>query len=660
MNIVLKAGLAVRRGQQTLELTRVLSDSELQFEETLTRRVSTIRTSDLLKRIWSGEYKVVMGTAEMRRSGPSELVAVQADELQIPTLVDLGNLKSTWTEQIDYRMRYLKGLQAGHVTRGNRKRVAAVIRTVASSTGDMSPPSASTVMDWARRYQTSDCNPLALVDRTKTTTRSRRLPKRVEEIFATTLREQYFTRARSTLRHAHDCIRRELAIAKRNGEIAAEDAKVGYTTLVRRVGEVDLYHRIASREGEARARHQCRTTMEGAAAAYPLQRVEVDHTLLDWVVIDDERGLPLGRPLLTIAMDAGSGYITGMYLSFYGASVTSVVGVLRSSFMPKSEITQCADLKNPWLSRGLADEWVLDNGMEFHSKQFKAVSWELGIDMTYCRVRTPWLKPHVERFFATLKNLPLSVGRVHKTVANALNVDPYKTASIGFNDLVKGMLMYVVDVHPFEKNERKLARPFDLFQEGLRRCPPAIFPGSADRLRLVSGMSKQHVVSQGGIQLHGLPYGGAELLALRHKYSNFKTTIKWDPDDIGSIFVQHPQQPTEWIQSACRWDDYAAGLSYNQHRVIRNHGRQLFKDQGGEEQLWAARLDLHDHFTDASRPKDRKNSLKAARAAGITSVRPLGLALTRKQEAPEVLVDSQDRTPAEEILEFDAFDMEQS
>ena len=75
----------------------------------------------------------------------------------------------------------------------------------------------------------------------------------------------------------------------------------------------------------------------------------------------------------------------------------------RNTIESKDEMTAGINLTNRWLSHGLADEWLLDNGPEFHAEVFKAMCWELGIDMTYCRVRTPWLKPHVERVFANFQ-----------------------------------------------------------------------------------------------------------------------------------------------------------------------------------------------------------------------------------------------------------------
>lgn len=103
-------------------------------------------------------------------------------------------------------------------------------------------------------------------------------------------------------------------------------------------------------------------------------------------------------------------------------------------------------LSHKWIAFGIPDEIFVDNGLEFHARIFQLMAWELAADLTYCRVRTPWLKPHVERFFATLDYLTLARGRVHKRVANVMNLDPRKDAAIKFTDLVKGLIMFITDV----------------------------------------------------------------------------------------------------------------------------------------------------------------------------------------------------------------------
>lgn len=648
----------LRHGERTLEVTRLFDNGDLQLEDTLTRRPRTLKQSDVVKRIWQKEYIVVSGTAAVTvTSRGNDLPANAGTSAGASHIVDFAALPDSWRQEIDLRLTFIKAIRAAGVTRGNRERITAIVAATATRLG-LQRPSSSTVMAWARRYESTDCNPLALLSLRKVRSHKKLLPDLVESTIQGVLRREYFTRSRHSLRHAHDCVKKELRQLVGNGQLSLEAAKVSYSTLQRRTRDVDAYHRIASRDGDARARLVCRTTIEGSVAAYPLQRVEIDHTMLDWVVICDRTGLPLGRPTLTIAIDAYSNYVVGIYLSFYGPGVTSVSGALRSAMEIKDEVVAGFKLRNPWLSHGLADEWVVDNGLEFHSKSFKAMSWALGVDITYCRVRTPWLKPHVERFFADLKWLTLGRGRVHKSRANVQVPDPYKNASISFADLVKGLTMFIVDVHPFQINERKLERPFDLFKEGLERCPPATFPGSLDHLRLITGMTKQLRVSQGGVTLMGLPYSGPELLALRKlRGTAFKAQCRWDPNVLSMLYVQDPLEPSSWVPAHCLWSDYADGLSWNQHQVIRAHKRKHLSDRDAQEVLWQARMQLHEHWASACRPGRREDSLLAARIAGVTSSQVLrGNRAHPPTPEPRFVETS---VPAEEVIpDFDAFEME--
>ncbi len=600
-----------------------------------------------------GGVHVVRGSAAVNEQG-----RVQPSN---GTLVDFRELPPEHRKEIELRMAFIEALRAGHVTRGDRRRVGVVVDSTAKRLGLARAPSASSVMDWVRRFEQSECSPIALLSLKKLRRHERRLHETVEKIVAQTLRSEYFTRSRLSLRHAHDCIRTELARRVKAGDLAKAEATVSYATLHRRTRDVDAYHRIASREGDSRARMVCRTAIDGGSASYPMQRVEVDHTVLDWVVVCDRTGLPLGRPTLTVAVDAFSGYLVGFYLSFYGPGVTSVAGVLRNTFEAKDELTSPLKLEHRWLSHGLADEWLLDNGLEFHADVFKNMSWALGIDMTYCRVRTPWLKPHVERFFGNFKWLTLNAGRVHKPKSNVVNPDPYKGASISFTDLVKGLTMFVVDVYPFAVNERKLARPYDLFLEGIERCPPAAYPGSPESLRLISGLSKRLTVDQGGVTLMGLPYGGTELLALRRTHGrSFKTLCKWDPNDMSALFVQDPMDQSKWITASCTWRDYAEGLSWNQHNLIRAFKRKELSDGDSQDLLWQARTRLHEHWMDSSRPKKRADSLLAGRFAGLTSSKVLAgeqAGLPSRPDPAPILVEA---TPTAEhaIPDFEVFEME--
>jgi putative transposase len=648
MPFALVAGLALRHGTRTIELVRQLNEDELLFEDAITRRPFTISRLQLLKRIWGKTYEVIVdgSVIESARSSKGQTVS-------------LDSLTPKIRAEIERRLTYVSAMGKAHVTRGQRSRLPPIIAKVAERLKDRKPPSPSTLMTWARKYQNSGLNPFALQSGNAHRVRQQRTHPLMRDLVAWGFKTVWLTRKRYSLQHTLDCILREAKKLVAQQQLKAEEATLSLATLSRKSREIDLYQRISARDGHARARMVCRTVMGGAGAAYPLQRVEVDHTPLNWVVVCDRTGLPLGRPLLTVILDSYSNYVLGIYLSFYGAGVSSVSGVIRNAIKPKDDFTHGVDLAHKWIAAGIPDEIFVDNGLEFHARIFQLMAWELASDLTYCRVRTPWLKPHVERFFATLDYLTLARGRIHKRVANVMNLDPRKDAAIKFTDLVKGLIMFVTDVHPFEINERKLARPYDLMLEGLERCPPVSFPPDMDLLRMTTALSKSLKVGSGGIELRGLPYGREELLPMRkHMGAPFSTVIKWDPDDMSSIWVQDPVAKS-WVSSPCRWNEYAQGLSWNQHITIRNFARKELKLKGAYEDLMTSRLKLHDHWLEATSHKTAADSKLAARFSGVTSATVMQREAEQDIRTPENTVADIEIPQSRpiEVPDFEAFEL---
>lgn len=648
MRFALQVGLTLKHGQRTLELVRELEGGHYVLEDVITRRSIEYTRERLVNDIYTRQLLVVVG----------EKPRTKGTEANDPMAVlDVSLLTTRERAQLEYRLKFVTALSRRGVSRGQRAKVKQVIEAISNSSDRADRPSATTVMMWARKYQNSGMNPLALVDRHRLRRTSRRLSEVVEKLLWKVLKRSYFTTDRHTLRFAHEDLQRELKRAQENKLIPPEEAVVAYATLQRRVKSVDLYQRVASREGIARARMECRTAFPDGAATEAMKEVQIDHTPLNWVVVCDRTGLPLGRPLLTVAICAYSGYIVGFYLSFYGPGVTSVSGVLRSVIRVKDDMVADAGLKHPWISFGLPDELVVDNGLEFHSFGFKTMTLTLGCDITYCRVRTPWLKPQVERFFSTLNTLTLTKGRITKTIANVMRIDPYKDAAITFANLVKGLLMFCVDVHAHEPNWRKMSTPFELFSESIARIPPVSFPMNLEQLKLATGMSKELTLRQGGIEMMGLPYGCVDFKTIVNKHGHgLKLLCKWDPDDISRLYVRDPDGLT-WHTAECRWKTYAEDLSFNQHRLIREFRRRDLKSPEREESLLESRLALHNHWLDATSKRGRADALKAGRYQDLTSHKVLSNAVSDPvAPAPTRLIAPTDLGIVDaEIPDFESF-----
>lgn len=618
MQFALSAGLQIRQGKRILQLTHHTPDGQVVFEDLVTRLPAVFKRSDLIKDIWAGNIEVVWSDDEAAEEGEKTSSKVRPSR----RVTDYSSLPEKDRKLLEYRLSYVRAVDRSRVSRGQRAKIQKVIEKVAVRIEDKSPPSTSTVMGWLRRFHANHLDPSSLLSGNRSRQAAARTDPRVEEVLWQVLRNEYFTRAKNNAKHAFRELRRQLKIAGLNGDPKSTQESVSYATFCRRIADVDVYHRLATRVGEGYARAQCRVAFPSAVPIYPLERVEIDHTPLNWVVICDRTGLPLGRPTLTLAVDGATSYPLGFYVSFYGPGVTSVAGVIRNAVQPKDELVAAAGLKTPWLAQGLGDLLVVDNGLEFHSQSFNAIALSLGVDVMYCRVRTPWLKPRVERFFESLNALTLGRGRISKVVANVARVDPDKDALITFSEFVKGLLKFVVEVFPHQYNWRKMATPFELYQEGIERVPPAVFPSSMEEFRLASGMSKQLMLGKGGIELEGIPYGSYAFKDIVNKYGHGRVLCKWDPDNLSELYFQHPRE-SRWHVATSRWPHYTTGLSYNQHRLIKRFSTANYRDSGSEEALHRAQQELHDYWKGIVGKRRRADNQLAGRLSGVTSANVL-------------------------------------
>jgi putative transposase len=80
--------------------------------------------------------------------------------------------------------------------------------------------------------------------------------------------------------------------------------------------------------------------------------VQIDHTLVDVVIVDELKRLPLGRPWLTLAIDVASRMVTGFYLSLDAPSTLSVALALTQAVLPKDLWLCDRELELAWPACG--------------------------------------------------------------------------------------------------------------------------------------------------------------------------------------------------------------------------------------------------------------------------------------------------------------------
>ena len=134
----------------------------------------------------------------------------------------------------------------------------------------------------------------------------------------------------------------------------------------------------------------------------PLQQVQIDHTVMDLIVVDERDREPIGRPYLTVAIDVYSRCLLGLVVTLDPPSAVSV-GLC---------LAHCAGDKRPWLERLAAEaDWsmsgkpkglYLDNAAEFKSEALRRGCEQHGIQLNYRPPGQPHYGGIVERVIGTV------------------------------------------------------------------------------------------------------------------------------------------------------------------------------------------------------------------------------------------------------------------
>lgn len=535
----------------------------------------------------------------------------------------LDSLPPRYRDELERCLDYINTARKQGLTRGRRKQIGTLIPKIALRRQEQAP-STSAVMEWWRTLDRNDGYAGSLVSGYLHRKRRRAMSETLLALIRKILRKEYFTRDRHSLGRAHLLINRELSTLDEQSKETI-GSTVSLSTVQRVANEVGPYFRDLSRYGAAFARNKWRYSLKGITTSRVLERVEIDHTQLDLVVVCDRSGLPLGRPTITVVIDAHSGYVISFFVSFWGPGLGPTLNAMKIAISPKDTYCQSTpDLSNPWLGYGLFELAVVDNGLEFHSPQFQLAAWLINADIQYCAVRQPWLKPSVERVLGTQGLSLPAAGRVYKSENNYLPPNPRETAAVTFSQLCSGLLKCFVDILPFEPGVRTLIEPFELFREGFERLPPPLLPSSFAEFDLIGAMSKNLTVGNEGVVFDYLRYNSVELQKIRGlTASNYKTLIKFQPENLEFIYVQEPVKKSWLLVPSCQ-SEYTNQLSIVQHHAIRTHLKGQLSARKTVETLIRGKLELIDLYDGFLRGNRGKKNVKAAQKFGtLTSAQSL-------------------------------------
>ena len=170
---------------------------------------------------------------------------------------------------------------------------------------------------------------------------------------------------------------------------AAHLPKPIWRTLKRRIVRLSARHVLAKREGATAASAVFDPVVGEYRADAPLDIVQIDHTVVDVIVVDEVTRQPIDRPILTLAIDVCTRMVTGFYLALDYPSTLRAGVCLAQSVLEKDAWLRERDIDISWPVAGLPRAVHVDNATEFHSAGFTRALQEFGVEIIYRPVATP-------------------------------------------------------------------------------------------------------------------------------------------------------------------------------------------------------------------------------------------------------------------------------
>ena len=443
--------------------------------------------------------------------------------------------------EVERILKYIRRWEALGCPPRTGRGLAPLIHDVAYTTQDPEPPSPRTLCRKLARWIESGGDVDSLLPATSMRgNTSDRLNPGLKAQFRELIEKYYLADEPETVVGAHtlakvdwDELHQHLAEAERPPLPSLDSAYAA-------VREIDLFTQDYCRQGKAVAHHNHAPVDSGPNATRHNECWEMDHTVLDVIVIDEEGGLPIGRPTLTVAVDRYSRVISAHHIGWDAPGIQPVIECLRKGISLKEELLAWVpDLRNPYPVCGVPDEIVTDNGAEFRSKAFKEICGRLGIETSRSPVLKAWYRGRIERVIKTIVH-----STCHKvpgsTFANFFERNreriPEKVAVCTLAELDAMITRFIVDIYHVRRHRTLNDSPIRLWNESVARHGMKPLPDPR-KLAVTLSLLYFRRPQRYGIQFEGLLYDSPQLALYRTlKGVPQIVNVKVDPNDLTRIW----------------------------------------------------------------------------------------------------------------------------
>jgi putative transposase len=340
----------------------------------------------------------------------------------------------------------------------------------------------------------------------------------------------------------------------------------------------------------------------------PLDVIQIDHTKVDVMLVDEETRKDIGRPYITVAIDVYSRMVYGFYISLEAPSYFSVGQALLNAILPKDDLLKMYNVKGEWPVFGLPRAVSMDNAKEFRSVSLQKFCSEYRIKDIYRPVARSHFGGIIERMVkVSMEKMHLIPGTTFSSVQKKGTYDSAKNAIMTISELEQWYTDFIINIYHktvhgtiYMTPEEKLYQGMLGVGDGTIPFLPTV-PSDTLKLRMALLPASERTVQKNGITIDYITYFSetlrkwiipAHYKKLNKNLKSNNVICRRDPRDISKIYVYDPdidnyievpyadiRRPAmnikELRRSIAEAKKEITGRELEQHDIFQAHNRLL-------------------------------------------------------------------------------------
>ncbi len=369
---------------------------------------------------------------------------------------------------------------------------------------------------------------------------------------------------------------------------------------------------------------------------YPLDVVQIDHTLVDVIIVDPIERLPIGRPYVTFAIDIYSRCIAGFTLSLEAPSAVSVGLCLTHIAMDKAHWLKMLEIDALWPIHGKPNIIHVDNGSDFHSNALTRGCLQHGIKIEYRPIGKPHYGGIIERVIGTMMKLIHTLpGTTFSNIKEKGNYPSENKACLTLGELERWLIIAITKYYHLRLHTGISQTPLKLYESGLlamKQHGKKLSYINDKKAFLIDFLPiiYRSLRKDGFMLDHIVYYSNAfrPFIANRDKYGKF--LIRRDPRDLSRIYV-YLEEEKSYLEIPYRSLSHPA-ISLFEHRLALKKLKTIGKELVNENSLFKA-IDEMRHIVKTAVSKTRSMRKNRTRMQENAKVQPQAAYTTESDQA---------------------------